>query len=291
MSSCTGENEVPFAQRETAELLSRLEATGGVSRTFLRLDAGKRSLVVEAVLSELAERGPEAASIKSVAARAGVPVGSLYQYFADRDAMVRAACALAAAGLVAELDCCRAQMAGLELREGFEAYLNEGLAWAESRPVLLKVFALAAYRDSVTPRPPRPSRPSRRAEFAEVAEAVPDGDGARAAHADAHAGGDADWAESLVAPVAAAFRSVVRALLDGAAARGELAPELDLELATRLANALLIAICDSELLPGLDRYYGFHDGTYDRAALARGAAAFIAKALAPAGGRGPGGLT
>ncbi|MBL8968815.1 MAG: TetR/AcrR family transcriptional regulator [Spirochaetaceae bacterium] len=277
MSSCVGDDEAPFAQRETAELLSRLEGAGIVSRTFLRLDAGKRSLVVEAVLSELAERGPEAASIKSVAARAGVPVGSLYQYFADRDAMVRAACALAAAGLVAELDCCRVQMAGLDLRAGFEAYLYEGLAWAESRPVLLKVFALAAYRDSVTPR------------RAEVAEAAPDGDGGRDARADADA--DADWADSLVAPVAAAFRSVVRALLDGAAARGELAPELDLELATRLANALLIAICDSELLPGLDRYYGFHDGTYDRAALARGAAAFIAKALAPAGGRGPGGLT
>lgn len=186
MSSCADENQAPFAQRETAELLARLEGADIISRTFLRLDAGKRSLVVEAVLSELAERGPEAASIKSVATRAGVPVGSLYQYFADRDAMVRAACALAAAGLVAELDCCRAQMAALDLRSGFEAYLNEGLAWAESRPVLLKVFALAAYRDSVTPPAPRSAGG---ADVADVAE-------------------PGDWAESLVAPVAAAFRSV-----------------------------------------------------------------------------------
>lgn len=53
---------------------------------------GRAQVTVEAILKAaaqiLARQGPEAATTNAIAARAGVSIGSLYQYFADRDALI-----------------------------------------------------------------------------------------------------------------------------------------------------------------------------------------------------------
>lgn len=53
---------------------------------------GRAQVTVEAILKAaaqiLARHGPEAATTNAIAARAGVSIGSLYQYFADREALI-----------------------------------------------------------------------------------------------------------------------------------------------------------------------------------------------------------
>jgi len=44
--------------------------------------------IVKAAAQILAQHGPDAATTNAIAARAGVSIGSLYQYFADRDALI-----------------------------------------------------------------------------------------------------------------------------------------------------------------------------------------------------------
>mgnify|MGYP003592712879 CR=1 FL=1 len=44
--------------------------------------------IVKAAAQILARHGPEAATTNAIAARAGVSIGSLYQYFSDRDALI-----------------------------------------------------------------------------------------------------------------------------------------------------------------------------------------------------------
>src|SRR4030065_672288 len=66
----------------------QMEQRGLVTRTFRRLDIERQKAVIQAILEESAERGAHNLNVKNVAQRSNVPVGSLYQYFDDRQAMV-----------------------------------------------------------------------------------------------------------------------------------------------------------------------------------------------------------
>ena len=54
---------------------------------------GRAQVTVDAILKAaaqiLARQGPDAATTNAIAARAGVSIGSLYQYFAGRDALIQ----------------------------------------------------------------------------------------------------------------------------------------------------------------------------------------------------------
>jgi AcrR family transcriptional regulator len=67
--------------------------------------------------------------------------------------------------------------------------------------------------------------------------------------------GDPALQDRLVRPVADTLREMVHEILVQAAARGELRQGLDLEAATRLVHALMIAVGDSQLLPYLNTYF------------------------------------
>src|SRR3989304_4680797 len=65
--------------------ISQLEQEGKVTRTFRRLDPDRQEAVFNAILEEAAEKGPASLNVKEIARRAGGSVGSLYQYFPNRD--------------------------------------------------------------------------------------------------------------------------------------------------------------------------------------------------------------
>ncbi len=67
--------------------------------------------------------------------------------------------------------------------------------------------------------------------------------------------GDPELAETLVRPVANTLRTLVHDILSAAAARGEIRTDINLETATRLVHALMIAAGDSILLPYLNNYF------------------------------------
>jgi TetR/AcrR family transcriptional regulator len=208
--------------RLVPETVNRLELEGLVTRTFRRLDPERMDQVLRAVCEEVYGSGGDELNIKRVARRAGVAVGSLYQYFGNRGNMLKASATLVSDGLAAELDSYREQIAGMPLREGLRVYLEAGIEWAKADASYLRLFGSAAYSSS---------------------------------------GGDdaAEFKRRLVAPVAKAMQGMIRALIANAAARGELRAGLDVEAAARMANALLIVLGDAILIPTLNDYFLLYD--------------------------------
>ncbi|MBI5548266.1 MAG: TetR/AcrR family transcriptional regulator [Deltaproteobacteria bacterium] len=138
-------NERGFEWPDLASQVVAMEGAGLVTRTFRRLDSDRQNAVLAAILTEAAERGPARVSIKEVAARAGVSVGSLYQYFGDRDHMVDFAVELSRGYLVSVLEASKEPLASLPLREGLKAYVEAGCDWAAEQAEVMRLFARAAY--------------------------------------------------------------------------------------------------------------------------------------------------
>ena len=77
-----------FYTTDIFPLILQAEQKGLVTRTFRRLDPGQQQKIILAILDEAAEKGPQDLNIKKVASRAEVSVGSLYQYFGNRDRLL-----------------------------------------------------------------------------------------------------------------------------------------------------------------------------------------------------------
>ncbi len=197
----------------------QLEQEGLATRTFRRLDPERQQMVLNAILDEAAQRGPAAMNIKNVAQRAGVSVGSLYQYFGDREHMFNFAIELCVRYTVDTFNVYRPYLLDMPLREALSAYLTGGIEWSQTQAGLIQLFARAAYQ------------------------------------------GDPELAGRLVVPIAATLRDIITAMLEGAAQRGELRPDIDMENTARLIHALMIVAGDSQLLPYLNNYFQVVDPT------------------------------
>jgi AcrR family transcriptional regulator len=126
--------------------VTQLESQGLVTRTFRRLDSERQKAVVQAILEESAQRGPHNLNVKNVAMRSGVPVGSLYQYFSDRQAMLDFAVRLCVDYMVGMFEMSRPYLAEMPLHESLTSYLSYGVAWSREQAWMLKLFARAAYQ-------------------------------------------------------------------------------------------------------------------------------------------------
>jgi len=122
------------------------EQAGLVSRTFRRLDPERQLAVINAILAEAGEHGPANLNMTRVAARAGVAVGSLYQYFPKRQGMLGFAIQLSTASLLDLLESGREAMLALPLHEALYWYLNGGMAWGQTQRGMLQFFGRAAYQ-------------------------------------------------------------------------------------------------------------------------------------------------
>jgi TetR/AcrR family transcriptional regulator len=124
----------------------QLEQEGKVTRTFRRLDPERQQAVVNAILEEAAERGPATLSIKEIARRGNVSVGSLYQYFPNRDGMLDFAIELCLRFTIGVFKEYQPVLAAMPLKEALNAYLMGGLEWGQMATGLVRFFGRAAYQ-------------------------------------------------------------------------------------------------------------------------------------------------
>jgi len=127
-------------------IILELERDGVVTRTFRRLDPGRQQVIVQAILDEALEKGPASINIKKVAERAGVALGSLYQYFGSREGLLEFSTQLCVRLLTSAFDQFRPMLAALPLREALTYYLTCGLEWSQTMLGLIHFFGRAAYQ-------------------------------------------------------------------------------------------------------------------------------------------------
>jgi AcrR family transcriptional regulator len=127
-------------------ILPDLENEDSVTRTFRRLDPERRRAVLDALFEEAAEKGPSRLNIKQVAERAGASIGSLYQYFGNRENLVRFLVKVAVVSMVELFRMCGASLRGMPIREALRSYLVEGVRISQSQKALTRFLTLAAYQ-------------------------------------------------------------------------------------------------------------------------------------------------
>jgi AcrR family transcriptional regulator len=231
------------------EFLEELRGRGFLKATFLRLDDERRNQVLDAVLAESARLGPERVNIKEVARLAGVPVGSLYQYFGDREALSRFATLVVSRKLSRDLIACVPYVEAISLREALASFITTGIEWSVQEAASLRSFVAAAYG------------------------------GVPRSWANPSGSGDDWYVESLVRPVAQAMQELVRRAMMAAETRGELKEGLDAEAAAKLANVLLIAVGDARMMPRLDEYYLLYNRGSGSEAVFAAAVDFICRSV------------
>ncbi len=126
--------------------ISQLEQEGKVTRTFRRLDPERQESVFNAIIAEATEKGPASLNIKEVARRAGVSIGSLYQYFPNRDGLLDFAVELCTRSTIAMFKEYTPMMAAMPLKDALQAYLMGGLEWSQAAMGLVRFFGRAAYQ-------------------------------------------------------------------------------------------------------------------------------------------------
>lgn len=138
--------EIGFAWPGFAESVLAMERAGLVTRTFRRLDPDRQTDVIQAILQAAEERGLAYVSIKDVAHNAGVSVGSLYQYFGNREGMVAFTIALVRAHIEAVFAAAGSELLELPLRDALLAYIQGGCEWVSQEMTMMRLFAKAAYQ-------------------------------------------------------------------------------------------------------------------------------------------------
>jgi len=123
----------------------KFEQEGIVTRTFRRLDPERQQAILQAILDEAAEKGPTAINIKQVAERAGVAIGSLYQYFCNRDGLLAFSTALTARLLTDAFSLFKPYLAEMPLRDALRAYVAGGMEWGQTMQGLIQFYGRAAY--------------------------------------------------------------------------------------------------------------------------------------------------
>ena len=126
--------------------IEELEKEGLVTPTFRRLASERQHAVLDAILAEAVERGPTTINIKHVAKKADVAIGSLYQYFNNRDTLVEFAVQLCVRYLVDEFNSFIPYLVEMPIRQGLSSYLYGGLDWSRMQVGLMQFFLKAAYQ-------------------------------------------------------------------------------------------------------------------------------------------------
>ncbi len=126
--------------------ISQLEKEGIVTSTFRRLELKRQKVVFNAIIAEALEKGPASLNIKEVARRAEVSIGSLYQYFPNRDGLLDFVVELCTRSTIAMFKEYMPMMAAMPLKDALQAYLMGGIEWSQAMMGLVRFFGRAAYQ-------------------------------------------------------------------------------------------------------------------------------------------------
>ena len=124
----------------------QLEQEGKVTRTFRRLDPERQKIVIDAILEEASEKGPTSINIKEVAHRAEVSIGSLYQYFGNREGLLDFAVALCVRYTINLFEQFGPVLSTLPIREALRYYILGGIEWGQTEASLVRFLGRAAYQ-------------------------------------------------------------------------------------------------------------------------------------------------
>lgn len=128
-------------------IIQTLEQQGLVTRTFRRLDVARQLAIIDAIMEESSLRGPAEMNIKKVAARAEVSIGSLYQYFHNKEGLLNFAIQLTVQQTVASFNTFFPYLDQLSFQEAYSIYISSGLEWGKEQQQFVRFFAKAAYQD------------------------------------------------------------------------------------------------------------------------------------------------
>jgi AcrR family transcriptional regulator len=129
-------------------LLTDLYKRGIVTSTFVRLNPSRREAIVAGILEEAAIKGPVSINIKEVARRAGVPVGSLYQYFIRRQGLLDFAIEIITRQMVTAFAYVKSYLLEMPLHDALVAYFMGGNEMAQEYRGYFQFFTRAAYQDN-----------------------------------------------------------------------------------------------------------------------------------------------
>ena len=102
--------------------------------------------MIDAILEESSTKGPTAINIKKVARRAGVSIGSLYQYFGNRDGLLEFSVTLCVRYMIDMFNQFGPMLADLPLRDALQYYISGGVEWGRTETGLVRFFGKAAYQ-------------------------------------------------------------------------------------------------------------------------------------------------
>ncbi len=128
------------------DLLADLQKSCIITTTFFRLEPSRRESIVNSILEEAALKGPALINIKEVARRAGVSVGSLYQYFNHRQGLIDFAIEITTRQMVAAFTHFKPYLTGMPLFDALRAYLRGADEMDKEYQGYIRYFTRAAYQ-------------------------------------------------------------------------------------------------------------------------------------------------
>jgi AcrR family transcriptional regulator len=117
-----------------------------------RVREATRQALLEAAEQTFAEQGIEGSRIEDIAARAGIAVGTFYNYFQDRDDLLKSLAEVRRETLMARLDAAAAATRGEPWRAQLLGFLRALLEHLEAHRRFYSIILQAETR--LTPRPP-----------------------------------------------------------------------------------------------------------------------------------------
>lgn len=119
------------------------------SNTFQNLPADKQERILDAALSEFADKGYARASVNSLVSRLGIAKGSIFQYFADKPGLFQHVFDFAVSRVKNHLRAVRDQSRGQDVFERIGMSLLAGLDLIESNPRLFQLYLRIVFEGDV----------------------------------------------------------------------------------------------------------------------------------------------